>query len=393
MKALSSAILYLLVLDGVACALLAWGGVTATELVLWALGLGAAGLVGERLATPFSAIEMKRRDKIAVFLGTIQLSLLVLALVLAAAKPRPDLLGFLSDVLAGYALVVLGLRHLTPHPRGVVGHALALIALAALRGGGLGAWAVSSALGLTGLFLGLDHHIRLLAAHRIDDGPYTALALWRTAVLVIPVALILGFAVAQLAPEAAPVVVPDPVEEGYVPPEDQKEERELDLKALRALVLAAIAGAVAIYAVGRWLARSRGGEVKSIETPEPLRGKLERIRPEARRTRALPEYPGRRGRIVRAYLNLLRGAERAGFPRQASETPDEFASALGEPRAPLGSTTDTFTRARYGPGEPTDADVQAAEGGVDAVLGHLAREPPKRRRVVRDADETRPEEG
>lgn len=392
MSALSSAILYLLLLDGVACALLAWSDVTATGLGLWALGLGAAGLVGERLATPFSVIEMKRREKIAVFLGTIQLSLLVLALVLAAAKPRPDLLGFLSEVLAGYALVVLGLRHLTPYPRGVVGHALALIALAALRGGGLGAWAVSSALGLTGLFLGLDHHIRLLSAHRIDDGPYTALALWRTAVLVVPVAVLLGLAVAQLAPEAAPVVVPDPVEEGYVPLEDEKEKRELDLKALRALLLAGIAGAVGIYAVGRWLARSKAGEVQSIETPEPLRGKLERIRPEAKRTRALPEYPGRRGRIVRAYLNLLRGAERAGFPRRPSETPEEFASALGEPRAPLGSTTETFARARYGPGEPTDADVQAAEGGVDAVLGHLARQPPKRRHVVRDADVARAEE-
>ncbi|MCG6923766.1 MAG: DUF4129 domain-containing protein [Acidobacteria bacterium] len=392
MRALASAILYLLLLDGVACALLAWGDATALDLVLWALALGAVGLVGERLATPFSAIEMKRRDKIAVFLGTIQLSLLVLALVLAAVKPRPDLLGFLSDVLAGYALVVLGLRHLTPHPRGVVGHALALITLAALRGGGLGAWAVSSALGLTGLFLGLDHHIRLLSAHRIDDGPYTALAFWRTAVLVVPVAVFLGLAVARLAPEAAPVVVPDPVEEGYVPLEDEKGQQELDLKALRALLLAAIAGAVAIYAVGRWLARSKGGEVQSIETPEPLRGGLERIRREAKRTRALPEYPGRRGRIVRAYLNLLRGAERAGFPRRPSETPEEFASALGEPRTSLGSITETFARARYGPGEPTDADVHAAEGGVDAVLGRLARQPPKRRRVVRDADERRADE-
>ena len=87
---------------------------------------------------------------------------------------------------------------------------------------------------------------------------------------------------------------------------------------------------------------------------------------------------------MRAYLNLLRGAERAGFPRRPDETPEEFASALGEPRGPLGSTTETFARARYGPGEPTDADVQAAEGGVDAVLGHLARQPPKRRHVVRD---------
>jgi hypothetical protein len=388
-RAWSSTILYLLLLDGVACALLAWGDASSLELVLWALGLGAVGLLGERLEEPFSAIETKRRDRIAVFLGTIQLSLLVLALVLAAAKPRPDLLGFLSEVLSGYALVVLGLRHLTTHPRGVVGHALALVTLAALRGGGLGAWAVSSALGLTGLFLGLDHHARLLSAHRVDDGPHVARALGRTAILVVPVAVLLGVTVARLAPEAAPVVVPDPVEEGYVPLEEDDERRELDLKALRALLLAGIGGAVAIYAVGRWLARARRGETKAIETPEPLRGKLEPIRPEAKGTRALPEYPGRRGRIVRAYLNLLRGAERVGFPRRPGETPEEFASALGEPQEALASATDTFVRARYGPGEPTEADVQAAEGGADAVLGHLARQPPKRRRVVRDADRDR----
>jgi hypothetical protein len=387
-KALATTILFLLTLDGVACALLAWDQVGPVEILIWTLSLGVAALIGEVLDASFSAIEEKRRAKVAVFLGTMQLSLLVLALVLAAGKPSPGLLGFLSNVLAGYALLVLMLVHLTPHPRGVVGHALALIALAALHGGGLAAWAVSSGLGLTGLYLGLDHHLRLLATHRVGDTPYTGLALRRTAVLVLPVALALGLAVARLAPERAPVVVPDPVEQGYVPLDENKEERELDLRALRALLLAAIGGAVAIYAVGRWLARSKGGDPKSIETPEPLRGRLERIRPEAKGRKRLPEYPGRRGRIVRAYLNLLRGAERVGFPRRPDETPEEFASLLGEPRAPLARVTEVFARTRYGPGDPSDQDVAEAEGGADAVLGHLARQPPKRRHVVRDAEET-----
>jgi hypothetical protein len=320
----------------------------------------------------------------------MQLSLLVLALVLAAGKPSPGLLGFLSNVLAGYALLVLMLVHLTPHPRGVVGHALALIALAALHGGGLAAWAVASGLGLTGLYLGLDHHIHLLAAHRVDDAPYAGLALRRAAVLVLPVALVLGLAVASLAPERAAVVVPDPVDEGYVPMDENKEKRALDLEALRALVLAGLAGAVAIYAVGRWLARSKGGEPKSIETPEPLRGRLERIRPRVKRARALPEYPGRRGRIVRAYLNLLRGAERVGLPRRPDETPEEFAALLGEPRATLARVTELFAQARYGPADPTDKDVAEAEGGSDAVLGYLAQQPPKQRRLVRDAEEATP---
>jgi hypothetical protein len=386
-KALATTVLFLLTLDGVACALLAWDQLGALEIVIWTLALGVAVLIGEVLDASFSTIEEKRRGRMAVFLGTMQLSLLVLALVLAAGKPSPGLLGFLSNVLAGYALLVLMLVHLTPHPRGVVGHALALIALAALHGGALAAWAVSSGLGLTGLYLGLDHHIRLLATHRVDDTPYTGVALRRTAALVLPVALALGLAVARLAPERAPVVVPDPVEQGYVPVNENKEERQLDLRALRALVLAGVGGAVAIYAVGRWLARSKGAEPKSIETPEPLRGKLERIRPEVKRARPLPEYPGRRGRIVRAYLNLLRGAERIGFPRRPDETPEEFAMLLREPRAPLTHVTEVFARARYGPGDPTDQDVVEAEGSTDAVLGHLARHPPKRRRIVRDAEE------
>jgi hypothetical protein len=37
-----------------------------------------------------------------------------------------------------------------------------------------------------------------------------------------------------------------------------------------------------------------------------------------------------------------------------------------------------------------DEDVARAEAGADAVLADLARNP-RRRRVVRDADETRPE--
>jgi hypothetical protein len=201
---------------------------------------------------------------------------------------------------------------------------------------------------------------------------------------VLPVALGVGLTVQHIAPgellEPEEVVV----EEGYVPL-DEKEEHELDLRALRALVLTGVFGAVAVYVLGRWMVRSKRGEKKSIATPEPLRGAVERIRPEGRPSRALPDYRGRRGRVVRAYLSLLRGTERAGFPRRPAETPDEFAEALGEPREPLEGATEAFVRARYGAGEVSDEDVNRAETGADAVLGHLSRQP-RRRRVVRDAD-------
>ncbi len=394
MSTLGSVVLYLLALDAVACATLAWAEPTSLELVGWALGLGAIQIVGEKLGSSFSTIEAKRRDRLGTFLGTIQLSVLVLALVLAAAQFSPGLLRFLTKVLAGYQIVAMLLVRLTPHPRGLVGQSLALIALACLRGGPLGAWAAASALGLTGLYVGLEHHSRLLASHRVDEEPHGASALWRSLVMVVPVAFLVGVAVVQLDPEerrlAEPVVEE---EEGYVPLDEGKDEREFDPRALRAIVLAGLGGAVAVYFVGRVLNRSRGGDPKSIETPEPLRGRLERIRPEHQRhSRARPDYRGRRGRIVQAYMNLLRSAESVGFPRQPHETADEFADALGEPREPLGTTTEIFDRARYGPAEVTDDDVARAEGGSDAVRAHLSRQPPRRRHVVRDVDAAPPKE-
>ncbi|HSD66903.1 MAG TPA: DUF4129 domain-containing protein [Vicinamibacteria bacterium] len=393
MRALSSAFLYLLALDAAACALLAWTDIGPGRLAGWAVAFAVALGVGERLGGPFGVIETKRRDRVAAFLGTLQLSVLVLALVLAAGRPTPGLLGFLAGVLSGYQLLVLALARLTPQPRGVVGQSLALVALAALRGGPLGAWAASSALALVGLCVGLDHHSRLLASHRLDEAPHARRALGLSAVLVLPVALAVGLAVHAAAPEARPDPPPETADDGYRPLEETP-KRELDVRALRSIVVTGLMGAVMIYFVGRWMVRSKRGEKTAIETPEPLRGALERLRPGEGRTRAVPpEYRGRRARVVRAYLGLLRGAGRSGFPRRPHETPAEFASALGEPRAALEEVTEAFVRARYGPFDLTEGDVKAAERGAAAVVDEIARRPPRRRPdVVRDAEAAPPRE-
>lgn len=387
MRALGASVLYLLSLNSVASALLAWGETSPIGLAGWAVALAVALGIGERLGEPFAVINARHRDRMTAFLGTIQLSLLVLALVLASASPTPGLLRFLAGVLSGYQLLVLVLARLAPQPRGVVGQSLALVALACLQGGPLAAWAAASTLALVGLYVGLDHHGRLLASHRLDDSPHAVRALFLSAALVLPVALAVGLAVQVASPErrpAPPTVVPD---DSYRKIEE-KPQRELDSRALRSIAVTGLAGAVAVYFVGRWIVRSKRGEKKSIETPEPLLGALERIRPEERRTRARPEYPGRRGKIVRAYLSLLRGAARAGFPRRPDETPAEFASALDEPRVPLAEATDVFVRARYGPFDLTDGDVAQAERGVAAVLERLERRPPRRRQdVARDAED------
>jgi uncharacterized protein DUF4129 len=383
MRALGSTVLYLLALDGVACALLAWTDTSPGGLAGWAIALAVALAIGERAGDAFATIEEKRRDRVAVFLGTVQLSVLALALVLASGKPTPGLLGFLAGVLAGYQLLVVALARLGPHARGVVGQSLALVALACLRGGPLGAWAASSALALVGLYVGLEHHARLLAFHHLDDQGHGGRALGLSALLVLPVALAVGLAIHTAAPEPRPDPPPELVDNSYRPLEE-KPKRELDTRALRSTVVAGLAGAVAVYFVGRWLVRSKRGVKGAIETPEPLRGALERIRPDERPRRAVPAYAGRRGRIVQAYLRMLRATERLGFARRPDETPAQFARALGEPRAPLTETTDVFVRARYGPVDLADGDVQAAERGAAAVVDHLERHPPRRRVVVRD---------
>jgi hypothetical protein len=384
MRAIAAVILYLLALDSLACAALAWGEAAPRGLVGWAIGLAVALGIGERLGDPFSEIEAKRRDRVAVFLGTLQLSLLILALLLATARPTPDRLRFLTGVLSGYLLLVLALVRLTPYPRGVVGQSLALVALACLRGGPLAAWAAGSSLAFVGLYVGLDHHARLLAAHRVDDSPHATRALSHSALLVLPVALAVSLGAYLAAPGSRASPPPEVADESYRPI-DEKPRRELDSQALRSILIAGLAGAVAVYLVGRWIVRSKRGERKSIETPEPLRGTLERIRPEVQRTHVARTYAGRRGRIVRAYLRLLRAAEELGFPRRPDETPVEFASALGEPREALAEATEVFLRARYGPFDLTGGDVAQADRSAAAVLSHLKRHPPRRREdVVRD---------
>ena len=375
MSAIGSALLYLLSVNAVACALLAWTDAGLGAMVGWAAAIGVAHAVGERLGVPFAAIDTRRRDRMGVFLGTLQVSVLVIALVLAAASPTPGLLGFLVSVFAGYQLLVTVLLRLTTEPRGLVGQALALTALSCLRGGPLGAWAAASSLALAGVYVALDHHGRLLAAHRVDDAPHARGALVRGAAVVLPVALAVGLVAYRVAPLPRPDPPPETIVDAYKPV-DEKPKRELDLRALRALVLSGLGGAVFIYFVGRWLVRSKKGERGAIETPEPLRGALERIREPPSAAAARPSYAGRRGRVVRAYLDLLRGADRAGFARRPDETAGEFAAALGEPRTPLETATGVFVRARYGPFEVTDEDVQRAEHGGAAVLEHLARHPP-----------------
>jgi hypothetical protein len=168
-------LLYAFACDATLCALVAWDEtVSASTLFLWTLAVAGALALGESLENSFATIDADHRGRMAVFLGSLQLSILVLALILAAIKPSADLLRFLANVLSGYFLLVLALVRLAPHPRPVLGHGFALTVLAGLQGGPVGVWATLSAFSLAALFLprrsgaargpGLETHRRRRAA-------------------------------------------------------------------------------------------------------------------------------------------------------------------------------------------------------------------------------------
>jgi len=85
------------------------------------------------------------------------------------------------------------------------------------------------------------------------------------------------------------------------------------------------------------------------------------------------EYRGRRGRIVRAYVNVLARAREAGFRSRPSETPRDIAVHLPAPSGPLGALTELFVGARYGPDEPSEEQAAAAERAGRAVAAGLGR--------------------
>jgi Domain of unknown function (DUF4129) len=370
MARLRTLVLYAFACDATLCALVAWDEtVGASHLFLWSLAIAGALALGESLEGTFAALDADNRGRMAGFLGALQLSVLAFSLILAAVKPSADLLRFLASVLSGYFLLVLALVRLVPHPRPVLGHGFALAMFAGLQVGPVGAWATLSSFSLAALFLGVDHHARLFAAFRLDPGQHGDQVLTRTATVVLPAAICLGAFLALSPSGEAPV-------RGFAV--RGRQDREVNRSAVRAVIVAALMGTVAVYVVGRLLVRSGKGEKAPLEGTEPLKGEVRRIVPDARAT-SDAGYPGMRGRVIRTYLRLLGGAAKAGFARRPEETPHEFAAALGEPRPVLVDVTEAFVRARYGPWEPGEQEVEKAERQTDRALEYLRKTPPRPR--------------
>lgn len=358
--------LYLLSFHALAHALLAWDPrAVASPLLLaaWAWTLAVALVAGEWLGPRLAATgEWLGRKRVKALFSMLYLALAVLGPPLALAGPR---LVVQEVALFGSLQPLLLLLSWFDH--GVLGslaNALVLVVLASLRGGVVAGVAVTGFLPLLGVFLALDHYARTLGLYPAGRVPALGVVFRRAAGIVAwPMAVMAGFFA------AAPPTPFVPASLGAQPPvvEDVA-------AAYRALAALGFLGALGIMLVARLLRRFRRREAPTAEWTDAERMSEEAVPlPQARRA---PAYPGRRGRIVRAYLSFLAHASRMVVRHRPSQTPREFAALVRQPAGPLGVLTELFVRARYGPGEPGEDEAQAAERAAEAVVAALRRPRP-----------------
>lgn len=358
-----SVALYALSLHGVASALLAWTPGEAGLLALAAAGLAAALVLGESASGIFeSGVERTSRLRLRITTGAAYGGLVVLALTAALGSGDPRLLrqaAILFTLLqAAFLLLVdLGRTHVGP-----IANAMVLLVLAALRGGVVAAVGVTGGLALLGFFLALDHAARVVQAYPRSRGNLLGATLGRAAASLAPI--VLGLSILFVLFPAPPysrvrLTIADPAQDEEV------------AAAYRRLLALALVGSALVFGVVRLLRRDRGKGAPLEEMLAVERG-VEEPLPEAAPL-AAREYRGRRGRIVRAYVDVLDRARRAGFRSRPSQTPRDLAALLPAPPVPLSALTELFVGARYGPDEPSEEQALAAERASIAIAAGLRK--------------------
>jgi hypothetical protein len=236
-----------------------------------------------------------------------------------------------------------------------LGTAGALAVIAAFRGGPLAALAVSSLGSGLCAFLVLDHFAARLALHPQAAAGLLPLALAQalrlsSAALVV----LLVFGGLQARPHS-----------GLDAATIDELSREKMGPVYLQLAFFAGSGAAVVYYASRLLRRRRDAREPVVEQLVAERGSQEALpeRPE----REKPAYAGRRGAVVLAYVRFLAEAAAGALVRRPDQTPEEIAARLGGEGAALPRLTGLFSRARYGPDEPSEADV----GEADALSGRL----------------------
>lgn len=359
-----SAALYALSLHASAGALMAWTASGPGLLALSAAVLALALIIGESSGGMLAAgVEGTSRLRLRVTVAAAYAGLVILALTVAVGTGEARLLGqealIFSVLQAAFLLLVdLGRTHLGP-----VANALVLVVLSSLRGGVVAAVAVVGGLALLGFFLALDHAARVLQAYPPGRADLLGATLRRAATTLAPivVGLTILFVLSPPAPLPRlrfPAVAPGPRDEEVS-------------AAYRRLVVSGLAGSGLIFVVVRLLRRDRGARSPLEEAPPLEHGIEEALAdppPVVRR-----DYHGRRGRIVRAYVEVLARARDAGFLSRPSQTPRDIAAHLPAPSGPLGALTELFVGARYGPDEPSEEQAVAAERVGQAITAGLGR--------------------
>jgi len=359
-----SVALYALSLHAAASALLAWAAGEARVLAFAAVGLAVALILGESLAGVVDAgLEKTSRLRLRITAAAAYGGLVVLALTTAVGTGEAQVLGQEALIFTVLQAAFLLLADLGRTLLGPVANALVLVVLASLRGGVVASAAVVGGLALLGFFLALDHSARVLQAYPAGRADLLGATLRRAAAALAPIVfgLTVLFVLAPPAPLARvrlPAAVPGARDEEVA-------------EAYRRLIVLALAGSALVFGAVRLVRRDRGARAP-LDEALPLEQGAEEILPEP--PPLVPRtYRGRRGRIVRAYVDVLARAREAGFRSRPSETPHDIAAHLPAPSAPLGALTALFVDARYGPDEPSEEQAVAAERAGREVAAGLAR--------------------
>jgi hypothetical protein len=367
LEATRLAILYLLSLSSVTNALVAWAPSPAGwHFLLWAAALAASLVAAERVAPALETIDTVKRNRILVMSAIVYFGLVLPGVGSVVLSPSSRLTPALVNVLALLQPAFLVASPLAEGVGAVLTNALLLSLLAGLRGGTVGAEAVVVTVASLGCFLVFDHYSRTLAAYPAGPGRRLGLAWKDAAATVLPPVVLATVLV---------VAVPADPPRGRTLSVRRSGAQELDWRILRGVMVVWLGGTAGVYVAGRFMRRRRAEEELALEVLDPIRGHVERIVPPPE-VRGAVDYPGSRGRIVRAYARVLSVAGQAGIRRGPGITADEFAEVVGEPRGPITGLTDAFVRARYGPHDPTESEALAAESAAAEVIAALRRRVP-----------------
>jgi hypothetical protein len=354
--------LYLLSALTASGALLAWPlASSATTAVIVALASAAALIAGEAGRGDAAEAQRTWRGRGRLLFAVAYAAMAAIALMIASAVPTPAVLAREAVVFAALQPALLLLAAAMGDVRLALTNALALVVVAALRGGAVAAVTSIGAFVLTATFLLAENAVRVLGAYAARRGPTVHVVLREGMAEMAPVTVALTALLWLSPPRPWPGLLWTSGPAG-----------ELQPRVYVLLSLAALLGTGAVGLAAQLMRRGR-------RRPAPMEDLIEVIAvddealPEPRTLRRAP-IKGPRGAVVRAYLLFLRGAARLGRPRPAHATPVEYAASLGHVDA-LAQLTAIFMDARYGPDDPPAESAAAAEACAAHALADIAARP------------------